>query len=379
MYKKHKAALIGSGDISHIYLENMVRRFNVLDLVGCSDIIPERSRSRAEEFGIQQLTNEQILADPSIDIVINTTYPTAHYEVSRAALEAGKHVFSEKMIAVELDEGRELMRLASSRGLWLCVAPDTFLGAGLQTVRKLIDAGMIGEVLQVNAMVIRGYLPTMESADYAAKPMFFKPGGGIPFDMGGYYLNAMMSILGGLKRVSGFVRTREPLRPYTNARNPEFMNNMEYETINHLSAALEFESGVYGTLVCASDAYAERPRLEFFGTEGSIVYEDPNSYGARVLLSRKGQSYEYVEMPFTHGFSTNSRGIGPAELAWSLNAGRKPRTEAQMGFHSFEAIHGIWQSSRDGKVYEMTSRCERPAPLPSGYVLPQEEEAALAL
>ncbi len=379
MYKKHKAALIGSGDISHIYLENMVRRFNVLDVVGCSDIIPERSRARAEEFGISQLTNDQILSDPEIDIVINTTYPTAHYEVTRAALEAGKHVFSEKMIAVELDEGRELMELARKKGLWLCVAPDTFLGAGLQTVRKLIDSGMIGEVLQVNAMVIRGYLPTMASADYADKPMFFKPGGGIPFDMGGYYLNAMAAILGGMKRVSGFARMRAPERPYTNSANPSFMENMEYETINHMSAALEFECGAYGTLVCASDAYAERPRLEFFGTEGSIVYEDPNCYGARLLFSRKGQSFDYVEMPFTHGFANNSRGIGPAELAWSLNAGRKPRSEASVGFHSFEAIHGIWDSCKTGKVYEMTSRCERPAPLPSGYVLPAEEEASLAL
>ena len=379
MYKKHKAALIGSGDISHIYLENMVRRFNVLELVGCSDIIEERSRARAEEFGISQLTNEQILSDPEIDIVINTTYPTAHYEVSRAALEAGKHVFSEKMIAVELDEGRELVELARKQGRYLCVAPDTFLGAGLQTVRKLIDAGMIGEVLQVNAMVIRGYLPTMADSSYLTKPMFFKPGGGIPFDMGGYYLHAMLSILGGLKRVSGFARTREPMRPYTNSQNPDFLTNMEYETINHLSAALEFECGAYGTLVCASDAYAEKPRLEFFGTEGSIVYEDPNSYGARVLLSRKGQGYDYVEMPFTHGFATNSRGIGPAELAWSLNAGRVPRTEAQLGLHAFEAIHGVWRSCRDGRVYEMTTRCERPAPLPSGYVLAAEEEAALAL
>ena len=96
---------------------------------------------------------------------------------------------------------------------------------------------------------------------------------------------------------AGFARTREPMRPYTNSQNPDFMTNMEYETINHLSAALEFECGAYGTLVCASDAYAEKPRLEFFAPRGSIVYEDPNSYGARVLLSRKGQGYDYVEMP----------------------------------------------------------------------------------
>ena len=142
MYKKQKAALIGSGDISHIYLENMVRRFNVLELVGCSDISEERSRARAEEFGISQLTNEQILSDPEIDRVINTTYPTAHYEVSRAALEAGKHVFSEKMIAVALDEGRVLAELGRKPGRYPSAAPDPVLGPGRPTVRTHSPHGM---------------------------------------------------------------------------------------------------------------------------------------------------------------------------------------------------------------------------------------------
>src|SRR5690554_3578352 len=152
-----KVGLIGSGAISKSYLSSMINNFSILDVVGCSDIIPERSKNRAEEFGIEQLTNEEILNNPEIEIVVNTTYPLSHYEVSKAALLAGKHVHSEKMMAVTMDEARELVSIAKEKGLRIGMAPDTFLGGGLQTARKLIDAGFIGEPLTARAKVMRGY------------------------------------------------------------------------------------------------------------------------------------------------------------------------------------------------------------------------------
>jgi len=201
--KKLKVGLIGAGEISETYLNNMINRYKVLEVVGCSDIIPSRSKNRAKQFKIKDMTNEDIYNDPGIDIVVNTTYPTSHYEVNKASLLAGKHVYSEKMIAVTLDEGKELLKIAKEKKLRIGMAPDTFLGAGYQTARKLIDSGMIGEPFMAQAMVVRGYHQERWPA-----PMYeftWQPGGGIPFDMGGYYLHALVHLLGPIDKVTGFI------------------------------------------------------------------------------------------------------------------------------------------------------------------------------
>ena len=142
--QKMKTALIGSGMISGIYLKNMKEQFDILELVGCSDIRPERSKARAEEFGVRCMTNEEIFADPSIEMVVNTTYPTAHFEVSKAALEAGKNVYCEKMTTLSVEQSTELMELAASKGLFVGGAPDTFLAGGMQLARQLLDSGIVG-------------------------------------------------------------------------------------------------------------------------------------------------------------------------------------------------------------------------------------------
>ena len=215
-----KVGLIGSGAISGTYLKNMINRFEILDVVGCSDIIPERSAKRAEEFGIKDMTNEQILNDPEIKIVVNTTYPTAHYEISKAALLAGKHVYAEKMMAVTLDEGKELVKLAKEKNLRVSMAPDTFLGGGYQTARKLIDAGMIGEPFMAQAMIVRGY--HHDTGAWTGISFVMQPGGGIPFDMGGYYLHALISLLGPVDRATGFAKYNRKNRIRKNTKHPEF-------------------------------------------------------------------------------------------------------------------------------------------------------------
>ena len=156
-FRRIKAALIGSGAISEKYLTNITKKFHVIDMVGCSDLIPERSAQRAEQFGIRQMTNEEILSDPTIEIVVNTTYPLSHYEVTKAALLAGKHVYTEKMLAVTLEEGLELCELAKEKGLMLTTAPDTFLGGGWQTARHMIDTGLIGTPIGALGVCIRSY------------------------------------------------------------------------------------------------------------------------------------------------------------------------------------------------------------------------------
>jgi predicted dehydrogenase len=366
--KRVKAALIGSGAISGTYLKNITTKFHVLDMVGCSDIIPDRSAKRAAEFGLKQMTNEEILNDPEIEIVINTTYPTSHYAVSKECLYAGKHVYVEKMMAVTLDEGKELMELARSKKLLFTTAPDTFLGGGWQTARHLIDGGAIGDIVSILGVCIRSY---QDNGDVLSEPksFIFCAGGGIPFDMGGYYLHNMINLAGRLNRVGGFIQTRRETRPYTNPRHPGFGGGFKIDTPNNLAASLEFTGGALGSLIITSEANAFTvPTFEVHGTIGSLLLFDPNDFGPSdsghiQIIINTGGSTAPKDVPILFPFHEENRGIGAADMAYALLNGRKPRADAQIGFHAFEAIHGIWKSGTEGGIYSMTSECERPAAL----------------
>jgi len=375
-----KVALIGSGAISHTYLNNMTKKFKILDVVGCSDIIPERSAKRAEEFNIRQMTNEEILNDPEIKIIVNTTYPTAHYEVNKAALLAGKNVHCEKMIAVTLDEGKELIKIAKEKNLRIGMAPDTFMGGGHQTARKLIDAGMIGEPYMAQAMVVRGYKP--ERGPWSGLGFTQQPGGGIPFDMGGYYLHALINLLGPISRVTGFAKNHKPERIKLNTRSDIFGEKFKIESINMLTGALEFANGVYGNLTVVSEGFGETPRVEIYGTDGVLICPDPNGFGGPVLLKRKTNEWggEFMPMPLTHGFSDGCcRGLGVADMAWGIVNNRPHRAHGDMGFHAFEVIHGIWAGTETGKIHVMESTCKQPAPLAAGCIESGMDEYALSL
>ena len=375
--KTVKVGLIGSGQISRTYLNNMVNRFQILEVVGCSDIIPERAAKRAEEFGIRHMTNEEILADPEIQIVVNTTYPTSHYPVSKAALMAGKHAHCEKMIAVTLDEGKELVALAKEKNLRLGMAPDTFLGSGFQTCRKIIDSGLIGEPFLAQALIVRGY--HQERWDAPRFEFTRQPGGGIPFDMGGYYLHAMINLLGPITRVAGFAQSRNPNRVFQNTKNPLFGEKCDIDTINAMVGSLEFECGVMGNIALVSEGFGETPRIEIYGREGTLLCSNPNEFGGPVFLKRSGEK-EFVQMPLTHGFTEGCcRSIGVADMAWAIVNNRPHRAHGDMGYHAFEVIHGIWECSRTNTAHAMESTCAQPAPLPSGYVEPGMDEYSLAI
>ena len=375
--KPVKVGLIGSGQISGTYLNNMINHFEILEVIGCSDIIAERSAGRSAEFNIRDMTNEQILNDPEIQIVVNTTYPTSHYEVNKAALLAGKHVYCEKMIAVTLEEGKELVSIAQEKNLRIGMAPDTFLGAGFQTARKLLDAGMIGEPFMAQAMVVRGYhQDKWESAMY---DFTRQPGGGIPFDMGGYYMHALVNLLGPVARASGFAQCRNQNRIIKNVKHSNFGAEIKIDTINTLTGSLEFKNGVLGNLTLVSEGFGETSRIEIYGTEGTLVCPNPNEFGGPVYLKLNG-SGDFVSMPLTHGYSSGCyRGLGAADMAWGIINNRAHRAHGDMGLHVFELIHGIWECSRSGSVHTMQAMCEQPAPLASGYHEPGMDEYSLSI
>jgi predicted dehydrogenase len=373
--KRIKAALIGSGAISKNYLSNIKNNFNIIELVGCSDIIPERSAEKAAEYGIRQMTNEEIFRDKDIEIVINTTYPLSHYEVTKAALSAGKHVYSEKMIAVNLEEGKELVELANSKGLLFTMAPDTFLGAGWQAVRHTLDSGLIGEPVSAVGVCIRAYHDT--SDDLADRKAFvFSPGGGIPFDMGGYYLHGFIQLFGSISRVSGFAKTRNPVRKYVNPRHPNYGEEFTIDSPNTMTASLEFENGTYVSLTVTSEASLfTKPQFDIHGTEGVLTCFDPNDFNGEILLQRMYNEPKPVTL--LHGYADECRGLGVADMAYAIKNKRRPRAHCDMGYHAFEAVHGIWNSCETGKVYTMKSKCPRPEPIRVGQFYGNAQESML--
>ena len=375
--EKIRVAIIGCGSISDIYMSNIQSgKFQILELVACSDLYPAAAQAKAEKYGCKAMTTDEICADPTIDMVINLTIPAAHYPVIKQCLEAGKHVFSEKMIAVELWQGQELVKLADEKGLYLGVAPDTFLGASVQTAKYIVEQGLIGKPVSCHAAISRNYGIYGEFLTHLCKR-----GGGIGFDMGGYYLTALASILGPVKSVSAFTAINEPHRVNTRIGAPNYGKEYDLEDANVITATMQYESGVLGTLHMNSDCILDETySLVIYGTEGIVYMGNPNEFGNPVYL--KKTLSDPVAFPMTHGYAENSRGVGAAEMAWSIVKGRKNRASKEMAYHVFELMHGIMTSAETGKMVNLESTFETPAGLPAGYMgdggWTRKEESALA-
>jgi predicted dehydrogenase len=359
--------------ISPIYLKNLCNFFKITEVVGCSDIKSEAAKKRAEEYGIKVMTNDEIYNDPEIEIVVNLTDPMSHYEVTKAALNAGKHVYCEKMMAVELAEGEELLALARQKKLYYTMAPDAFLGAGPQTARWIIDTGMIGKPILVSGLCQRGY--HLERGDDQIR-MVHKPGGGIPFDMGGYYLHSFVNLFGPVEKVGGFAQIRDEKRKFLNPRSPLFGDEYQETCINTISASLQFKSGVLGTLAITSESVTNLQKIEVVGTEGTLCMHDPNDFFGPITVKRPGNP-EPLVIPYTHAFAENSRGLGVADMAYAVKNGRKARADAELGLHVFEIIHKLWESSSSGQTYTLQHGVERPAAMPRTGFNPQTAEGLL--
>ena len=375
--KTIKTAIIGSGMISRIYIHNLHKFFKITEVVGCADVVPERSKKRAEEFGIKQMTDEEIYNDPEIKIVVNLTDPLNHYQVSKESLNAGKCVYSEKMMAVTLAEGEELFALARQKNLLFTVAPDTFLGGGHQTARWIIDQGMIGKPILVSAVCQRGY---HLDGSYEGIGMNHKDGGGIPFDMGGYYLHCLINLFGPITKAGGFAQIRDQDRKFTNPHSPRYMDNYHETTINTMSASLQFKSGVLGSLIITSESVwggSHMQKVEVIGTEGVLCMHDPNDFFGSINVKRPGNQ-DPLTIPYTHAFSDNDyRGLGVVDMAYSLKNNRKPRADASIGLMAFETIHKVWKSTETGQVYDIATKTDRPLAMTPSAMSSQSAEGLM--
>jgi predicted dehydrogenase len=378
--------IIGLGDISDKYIENL-KQFPAVQLLACASRGLEKAEKAAERFGIPRpyASGADVIADPDVDVVLNLTVPSAHGEFNIAALEAGKHVYSEKPLATTLDEGKRIIELSRSRGLRVGCAPDTFLGGRLQTCRKIIEDGTIGRVTGAGAYCVYHGVDTFHGSPF----FYFREGGGPLLDMGPYYLTALLTLMGPVKRCSAMASRASDRREVLGGPHKGSMIDVEIDT--HVIGNLEFESGALATMTTSFDVWdSEMPRIEIYGTRGTICINDPdpldgpNIFGGKVLLrtTKEYRWYDFprnevqpswIDVPVQHRFTStshakNSRGIGLVDLAMAVAEDREPRAGGELAYHCLEIMLRMLQSAEQGQFFTIESSFNMPKPLPEDFL-----------
>jgi len=356
-----RIGVIGCGNIAQKAYFPQLLKFPGISLAACADLNADLARAQAAHFGIPRtLTPDALLADPDIDLVINLTIPQAHAAIDIAALENGKHVFSEKPFALTREDAQRVVDTAAARGLRAGCAPDTVLGAGLQACRALVDRGAIGRPIAFTAAMLCGG----HESWHPSPEFYYQPGGGPLFDMGPYYLHALITLLGPVESASAATRISFPERLITS--QPKAGTRIPVEVPTHLTAILEMKNGATGTLTTSFDIKVPHTRIciEIYGDEGSLRVPDPNTFGGPVFLGRAG-SKEWEEVPLTHPYAENSRGLGAADLAAALATGRPHRANDRIALHATDIMVAIHESAAQGRRIPLTTTCERPLPMPA--------------
>ena len=358
MTEPMKIGLIGCGVISNAYL-SISKRFPVLDFVACADLVPEAADATAQKYDLKSMSTQDLLNRDDIEVVLNLTIPAAHGEVNLAALEAGKHAFCEKPFGLDVAEGKRVLELAQAKNLRVGCAPDTFLGGGHQTVRNLIDQGQIGRPLAGTAFMMgHGH-----ESWHPAPAFYYQHGGGPLFDMGPYYLTALVNALGPVQRVAAITGRGFETRTITS--KPKHGEVIDVEVDTHTSGTLEFQSGAIVTVVMSFDVWRHGNHfIEIHGSDRSLACPDPNGFGGRVALN--GAKGAWEEQPLTHPNIENSRSIGLADMCHAIRSNRNHRASGELAFHILEVMDAFGQSSVQGKHIDIISKPNRPEALPQG-------------
>jgi predicted dehydrogenase len=355
-----RVGILGCGVISDAYARKLVA-LPFLEPVACADLLRERAERLAGEHGIPRVLDpEELIGDPEIDVVLNLTIPAVHFELNLAAIEAGKSVYSEKPLAMDLAEGRRLAEAALAQRVRVGCAPDTFLGAGLQTCRKLIDDGAIGEPVAASAFMMysgpEGWHPEPQ--------IFYQRGAGPLFDMGPYYLTALVTLLGPARRITSSARITRTQREIRS--EPLRGQMMDVEVPTHVAAVIDLASGPVATLITSFDIQATRlRRMEIHGSEATLAAPDPNGFGGPVQIRRTGDS-EWEEVELTHANESQSRGLGLGDMVRAIENDRPHRASAELANHVLDLMESCVHASDLGQHVELGTSCERPASLPPG-------------
>lgn len=361
---KVRVGILGCGVISNAYLKRLAT-FDTMSVVACADLLTDRAAAQASAHGVAVACSpDELLADPDIDLVVNLTIPAVHAVLDLAALAAGKSVYSEKPLALTRDEGIAVLSAAGAAagaGLRVACAPDTFLGAGLQTCRRLIDSGAIGEPLGATAFML-GSGPESWHPDPA---FFYQAGAGPMFDVGVYYVTALVSLLGPVARVSGSARISRTERPI--GSEPLRGQMIKVEVPTHISATLDFAGGPVATMVASFDVRGSAvPRIEVYGTDGTLAVPDPNTFGGPVRVLRS-LADGWTDVALDPGFGEQARGIGVADMVLAMAAGRPHRASGELALHVLDVMQSVHEASSGSRYVVPVTSCDRPAALPPGW------------
>ncbi len=350
-----KVGVIGCGTISDVYLSNLTKRFSNVKVAAVADVDAARAREKAAAYAVKSCSVEDMLADESIEIVLNLTTPLSHAEICLAALGEGKHVYTEKPLSVSLKDAERIMTLARKKNLRVGAAPDTFLGAGIQTCIRLIDEGAIGAPVAATAFMT-GHGPESWHPDPA---FYYAQGGGPVFDMGPYYFTALIALLGPAQRVSGSVS--RTFRRRVVGTGPKAGQLIDVDVPTHAAGTIDFACGAVGSFILSFDIWhATLPRIEIYGTEGSLSVPDPNTYGGPVRM-RASVDEEWIDVPVQE--AENLRGLGLAEMVDAMAAGRQHRASGALAFHALEIMHAVHDASSSERYVTLRYPVARPEPL----------------
>jgi predicted dehydrogenase len=375
--------IIGCGHVSTQYFEGLRRFERILDIRACADRVEERAAAAGAGHGVRACRVDELLRSSEVEIVVNLTPPRMHAEVTAQALAAGKHCYSEKPLAANLDEARRLLDDARRASVTVGCAPDTVLGTALQTCRRLIDDGAIGRPVAAVAFVSEhGYEHFHPNVD-----AFYRPGGGPLLDLGPYYVTALVHFFGPVARATAFARASFRERTIV-APGPRCGERIPVRVPTHATGALEFESGLIATVLMSWDLWATHlPYIEVYGTAGSLAVPNPDEFSGAPALRRAGPEERrqpppapgelpWVEMPLTQAGGT-ARGVGVAEMVCAIRSGRRPRASGELAYHVLETLIGLESSAKTGRHVEIESRCARPDPLTgAGFALARPGSAA---
>jgi len=353
--------IIGTGAIAPAYMTGMAVFPEQITPVACADLNMERATEFAEKYDLKAMTVDEMLASDEVDIVINLTIPAAHAEVSLKILEAGKHAYAEKPLAVNLADGEAVMKTARENNLRVGCAPDTFLGAGGQTARRLIDDGVIGQPVSANAFMM-GHGPE----PWHPNPFFYYvEGGGPMLDMGPYYLTALINLLGPIESVAGMANRAYENR--TAGHEAIRGQNVPVTIDTHVAGLMRFGSGAVGTIITSFDTWRSvLPRIEIHGTEGSISVPDPNIFGGEVKLFTP-ETGEWQVVEHQHR-SDLQRGIGVADMAECIEADVMHKANGDIALHVLETMIAFGESSASGQFVSIQNQAQRPEALPVNLV-----------
>ncbi|KQQ28158.1 MULTISPECIES: Gfo/Idh/MocA family protein [unclassified Frondihabitans] len=350
--------VIGAGVISDQYLENLTR-FPDLKVLFIADLDEPRAAAQAAKWGVEGSGSvDDLLAHDDVEIVVNLTIPKAHVEVALRAVEAGKHVWGEKPYALDRESGAQLIKAAKDRGVRVAVAPDTFLGSGIQTGLRVVKRGDIGTPLTgLTLFQVAGPESWHPSPEF-----LFAIGGGPMFDVGPYYLTTLVQVFGPVAKVTATASKARETRVI--GSGPKAGTEFPVEVPTHVSALIQFESGASAQSIFSFDSKLPRAGfVEIAGSEGTAVFPDPNNFEGETVVYTGADEPTVVP---SEG-STFTRGTGVAELAQAIREGRRERVPGELAFHVLDIMVSLAESAEKGESVVVESTLEPTDELPADW------------